>query len=154
MPQFISAQRGVSGRFLRVIRIHASFRYIPRQEVPVVRYAAPGTPRHGPRPADSTARPGGLLEPCAATSGKHGLRRWCRKRRSLSDNQVHLVCDVTLREDSSKVRTPRPRHPPQPPYRVLTGLCRQAGRNDIAAIRETELNNDLLTAITRLIPDL
>jgi hypothetical protein len=71
------------------------------------------------------------------------------------ENQVHLVRDVTLREDSSKVRAQsRPRNLATL-RNLLTGLCRQAGRNDIAAaIREAEFDNDLLTAITRLTPDL
>jgi predicted transposase YbfD/YdcC len=71
------------------------------------------------------------------------------------ENQVHLVRDVTLREDSSKVRgQSRPRNLATL-RNLVTGLIRQAGRNDIAAtIREAEYDNDLLTALTRLTPAL
>ncbi len=71
------------------------------------------------------------------------------------ENEVHLVRDVTLREDASKVRAgSRPRV--LATFRNLaTGLIRQAGRDDIAAtIREAEYNNDLLLALLRLTPDL
>jgi predicted transposase YbfD/YdcC len=71
---------------------------------------------------------------------------WC------IENQVHWVRDATLREDDSKVRTQgRPRNLATL-RNLLTGLCRQLGYSDIAAtIREAEYDNDLLTAITRLI---
>jgi predicted transposase YbfD/YdcC len=71
------------------------------------------------------------------------------------ENKVHLVRDVTLREDSSKVRAQaRPRNLATL-RNLTTGLIRQAGHNSIAAaIREAEYDNDLLTAITRLIPAL
>ncbi len=67
------------------------------------------------------------------------------------ENRVHYVRDVTLREDSSQVKTgPRPR--------VLVslrnlgaGLIRQSGHDEIAAtIRGAGHDNDLLLAITRL----
>lgn len=68
---------------------------------------------------------------------------------------MHLVRDVTLREDSSKVRAQsRPRNLATL-RNLLTGLIRQAGRNDIAAtISDAEYDNDLLTAILRLTPAL
>jgi predicted transposase YbfD/YdcC len=71
------------------------------------------------------------------------------------ENEVHLVRDVTLREDSSRVRAgSRPR--------ILTtlrnlimGLIRQDGHDDIAAtIRQAEYDNALLIALLRLTPDL
>ncbi len=71
------------------------------------------------------------------------------------ENEVHLVRDVTLREDSSKVRAQsRPRNLATL-RNLTTGLIRQAGRSDIAAtIREAEYDNDLLHALLRLTPDL
>ena len=71
------------------------------------------------------------------------------------ENEVHLVHDVTLREDSSKVRAQsRPRNLATL-RNITTGLIRQAGRSDIAAtIREAEHDNDLLHALLRLTPDL
>ncbi len=67
------------------------------------------------------------------------------------ENEVHLVRDVTLREDSSKVRAgSRPRA--LATLRNLTaGLIRQAGHNGIAAtIRDAEYNRTLLLALLRL----
>lgn len=52
------------------------------------------------------ARPRGLLEPCAATSGPHGSEEGgAGKRHPLSDNNLHYVRDVTFDEDRSQVRT-------------------------------------------------
>jgi predicted transposase YbfD/YdcC len=67
------------------------------------------------------------------------------------ENQVHWVRDVTLSEDSSKVRAQsRPRNLATL-RNLVTGLCRQLGLGDIAAtIREAEYDKALLTAITRL----
>ena len=98
------------------------------------------------------ARPCGLLEPCAATSGKHGSEEGgAGKRRPLSDNKVHWVRDVTFREDSSRVRTgPRPRI--MATLRNLAiGLIRQAGYTKIAAtIRKIKYDTSLLLAILGL----
>ena len=50
-------------------------------------------------------RPRGLLEPCAATSGKHGSEEGgAGKRRPLSDNGLHHRRDTTLAEDASQLR--------------------------------------------------
>ena len=50
-------------------------------------------------------RPCGLLEPCAATSGKHGSEEGgAGKRRPLSDAHHHIR-DVTFGEDNSASRT-------------------------------------------------
>jgi len=50
-------------------------------------------------------RPCGLLEPCAATSGKHGSEEGgAGKRRPLSDMH-HYVRDVVLGEDASRTRS-------------------------------------------------
>lgn len=71
------------------------------------------------------------------------------------ENEVHLVRDVTLREDSSRVRAgSRPRA--LTTLRNLTmGLIRQAGHDDIATtIRKAEYDNALLIALLRLTPDL
>ena len=62
---------------------------------------------------------------------------------------------MTLRKDSSKVRTQSwPRNVAT--LRTLTtGLIHQANRSDIAAtIREAVYDNDLLHALLRLTPDL
>jgi predicted transposase YbfD/YdcC len=67
------------------------------------------------------------------------------------ENRVHWVRDVTLREDSSQVRTgSRPRI--LATLRNLnTGLIRQAGFNEIAAtVRAAGHDKDLLLALTRL----
>lgn len=67
------------------------------------------------------------------------------------ENRVHWVRDLTLREDSSQVRTgSRPRI--LATLRNLSmGLIRQAGLSEIAAtIRAAEHDNDLLLALTRL----
>ena len=67
------------------------------------------------------------------------------------ENEVHLVRDVTLREDSSKVRAgSRPRA--LATLRNLTaGLIRQAGHSGIAAtIRDAEYDKTLLLALLRL----
>ena len=51
------------------------------------------------------ARPRGLLEPCAATSGTHGSEEGgAGKRRPLSDNGRHHRRDTTLAEDASRLR--------------------------------------------------
>jgi predicted transposase YbfD/YdcC len=71
------------------------------------------------------------------------------------ENKVHLVRDVTLREDSLKVRAgSRPRA--LVTLRNLSaGLIRQSGRGDIAAtIREAEYDSTLLLALLRLTPAL
>jgi predicted transposase YbfD/YdcC len=67
------------------------------------------------------------------------------------ENRVHWVRDVTLREDSSQVRTgSRPRN--LATLRNLsTGLIRQAGLKEIAAtVRAVQDDNDLLLALLRL----
>jgi predicted transposase YbfD/YdcC len=71
------------------------------------------------------------------------------------ENQVHLVRDVTLREDSSRVRAQsRPRNLATL-RNLMTGLIRQSGRNDIAAtISDAEYDNVLLAALLRLTPAL
>ena len=98
------------------------------------------------------ARPRGLLEPCAATSGTHGSEEGgAGERRPLSDNKVHWVRDVTFGEDSSRVRTgPRPRV--MATLRNLAiGLIRQAGYTKIAAtIRQIRYDTALLIAILGL----
>ena len=67
------------------------------------------------------------------------------------ENQVHLVRDVTLREDPSKVRAAsRPRN--LATLRNLqTELIRQHDRTGIAAtIRDAEYDKDLIYALLRL----
>ena len=49
------------------------------------------------------ARPRGLLEPCAATSGTHGSEEGgAGKRRPLSDNKSHYTRDTVYREDQNQ----------------------------------------------------
>ena len=90
----------------------------------------------------------------AREAGPEHIAAYARRHWSI-ENQVHLVRDVTLREDSSKVRAEsRPRNLATL-RNLLTGLIRQAGRNDVAAtISDAEYDNDLLTAILRLTPAL
>jgi len=79
----------------------------------------------------------------------------CIRRHWGIENEVHLVRDVTLREDSCKVRAgSRPRV--LATLRNLSmGLIRQAGYDGIAAtIRHAEYDSTLLLALLRLTPDL
>ncbi|HEX7162012.1 MAG TPA: ISAs1 family transposase [Trebonia sp.] len=69
------------------------------------------------------------------------------------ENEVHLVRDVTLREDSLKVRAGSRPRALVALRNLTTGLIRQSGRGDIAAtIREAEYDNTLLLALLRLTP--
>jgi len=71
------------------------------------------------------------------------------------ENQVHLVRDVTLREDSLKVRAGSRPRALVTVRNLATGLIRQSGRDDIAAtIRDAEYDNTLLLALLRLTPSL
>jgi predicted transposase YbfD/YdcC len=67
------------------------------------------------------------------------------------ENKVHLVRDVTLREDASKVRAESRPRALATLRNLIMGLIRQAGHEDIAAtIRKAEYDNDLLLALLRL----
>ena len=67
------------------------------------------------------------------------------------ENKVHLVRDVTLREDSSKVSADSRPRAFATLRNLLMGLIRQVGHEDVAAtIRKAEYDNDLLLAILRL----
>jgi predicted transposase YbfD/YdcC len=71
------------------------------------------------------------------------------------ENEVHLVRDVTLREDASKVRAGSRPRALATLRNLQMGLIRQAGHPDIAAtIRDAEYDNDLLFALLRLTPAL
>ena len=71
------------------------------------------------------------------------------------ENQVHLVRDVTLREDSSKVRADNRARNLATLRNTEIGLIRQHGRTGIAAtIRQAEYDKDLLHALLRLEPAL
>lgn len=71
------------------------------------------------------------------------------------ENEVHLVRDVTLREDSSKVRAGSRPRAMTTLRNLTTGLIRQAGYDGTAAaIRDAEYDNDLLYALLRITPDL
>jgi predicted transposase YbfD/YdcC len=75
----------------------------------------------------------------------------CIRRHWSIENRVHHVHDVTLREDSSQVKTgSRPRILVSL-RNLSTGLIRQSGHDKIAAtLRDAGHGNDLLLAITRL----
>jgi predicted transposase YbfD/YdcC len=71
------------------------------------------------------------------------------------ENQVHLVRDVTLREDSSKVHSRNRARNLTTLRNTEIGLIRQHGRNDIAAtIRDAKYDKNLLHALLRLEPAL
>jgi predicted transposase YbfD/YdcC len=71
------------------------------------------------------------------------------------ENEVHLVRDVTLREDSSKVRASSRPRVLATLRNLVMGLIRQAGYNSIAAaIRAAEYDSTLLLALLRLTPAL
>jgi hypothetical protein len=98
------------------------------------------------------ARPRGLLEPCAATSGKHGSKEGgAGKRHPLSDNKIHWVRDVTFREDASQVKTGSRPRVMATLRNLVIGLIRQAGYTKIAAtIRRIRNNPRLLITIMGL----
>ena len=69
------------------------------------------------------------------------------------ENQVHLVRDVTLREDASKVHADNRARNLATLRNTEMGLIRQHGRTRIAAtIREAEYDKDLIHALLRLEP--
>jgi predicted transposase YbfD/YdcC len=71
------------------------------------------------------------------------------------ENQVHLIRDVTLREDASKVHADNRARNLATLRNAEMGLIRQHGRTGIAAtIREAEYDKDLIHALLRLEPAL
>lgn len=67
------------------------------------------------------------------------------------ENRVHWVRDLTLREDSSQIRTASRPRVLATLRNLSTGLIRQAGLSEIAAtVRAAGHDNDLLLALTRL----
>jgi predicted transposase YbfD/YdcC len=71
------------------------------------------------------------------------------------ENQVHLVRDVTLREDASKVHAGNRARNLATLRNAEMGLIRQHGRTGIAAtIREAEYDKHLIHALLRLEPAL
>src|SRR5260370_231761 len=69
------------------------------------------------------------------------------------ENKVHLVRDVTLREDASKVRADSRPRALATLRNLIMGLIRQVGHDDIAAtIRKAEYDNVLLLALLRITP--
>ena len=79
------------------------------------------------------ARPRGLLEPCAATSGQHGSEEGgAGKRRPLSD-ALHHLRDVTYDEDRSQLRTGSAPQVLAGLRNLATGALRTAGRTNIAS---------------------
>jgi predicted transposase YbfD/YdcC len=86
----------------------------------------------------------------AREAGPEHIAAYVRGHWSI-ENEIHLVRDVTLREDASKVRAgSRPRA--LATLRNLTmGLIRQDGRQDIAGtIRDAEYDTALILALLRL----
>jgi len=90
----------------------------------------------------------------AREAGPEHIAAYIRNHRSI-ENKVHLVRDVTLREDASKVRAGSRPRALATLRNLIMGLIRQAGHDDIAAtIRKAEYDNDLLLALLRLTTDL
>jgi len=89
------------------------------------------------------ARPRGLLEPCAATSGKHGSEEGgAGKRHPLSDT-LHYLRDVTFGEDASQIRTGNAPQAMATLRNTVISLLRQAGVTNIAkALRHNSRNPD------------
>jgi predicted transposase YbfD/YdcC len=88
----------------------------------------------------------------AREAGPEHIAAYIRAHWSI-ENQVHYVRDVTLREDSSKVRAGSRPRALATLRNLTTGLIRQTGHDDIAAtIREAEYDNDLLRALLRITP--
>ena len=82
------------------------------------------------------ARPCGLLEPCAATSGKHGSEEGgAGKRRPLSDNGLHHRRDVTLGEDASRLRAGQSPRLFASIANIVTSVLNRAGHGNHAAAR-------------------
>ncbi len=98
------------------------------------------------------ARPCGLLEPCAATSGPHGSEEGgAGKQHPLSDNKIHWVRDVTFREDASQIKTAARPRLMATLRNLVIGLIRQAGYTKIAAtIRKIRNNPHLIFTILNL----
>jgi hypothetical protein len=81
-----------------------------------------------------SARPRGLLEPCAATSGQHGSEEGgAGKRHPLSDNKIHHVRDTVFAEDASRVRTGNAPRAMATLRNLALGALRHNGHDNIAA---------------------
>jgi hypothetical protein len=77
-------------------------------------------------------RPRGLLEPCAATSGKHGSEEGgAGKRHPLSDS-LHWLRDTLYREDNSTVHTRSGPRIMAALRNLAIGAIRLTGRQDIS----------------------
>ncbi len=86
----------------------------------------------------------------AREAGPEHIAAYARGHWSI-ENKVRLVRDVTLREDSSKVRAGSRPRVLATLRNLIMGLIRQAGYDGIAAtIREAEYDNALLFALLRL----
>ena len=83
------------------------------------------------------ARPRGLLEPCAATSGKHGSEEGgAGKRHPPSDNKSHYVRDTTWREDHHKAWIGNGPHSMAILRNIALGLLRLNGKHKIKEATE------------------
>ena len=90
----------------------------------------------------------------AREAGPEHVAAYARGHWSI-ENQVHLVRDVTLREDASKVCADNRARNLATLRNAEMGLIRQHGRTDIAAtIRDAEYDKNLLHALLRLEPAL
>ena len=78
------------------------------------------------------ARPCGLLEPCAATSGPHGSEEGgAGKRHPLSDAHHHIR-DVTFKEDASRIRAGASAQVMAIIRNLVISLLHRAGYHNIA----------------------
>lgn len=85
------------------------------------------------RTSTTDACPCGLLEPCAATSGKHGSEEGgAGKRHPLSDNGLHYVRNVTFAEDAFRVRTGAGPRIMASLRNLTIAVLRRAGHTNIA----------------------
>ncbi len=90
----------------------------------------------------------------AREAGPEHIAAYIRGHRGI-ENKVHLVRDVTLREDASKVRADSRPRALATLRNLIMGLIRQVGHDDIAAtIRKAEYDNVLLLALLRITPAL
>ena len=84
------------------------------------------------------ARPRGLLEPCAATSGKHGSEEGgAGKRHPLSDNRVHWPRDVVFGEDRQGAYIGQGPHMMALLRNLVLGLFRMAGISQVKRLTES-----------------
>ena len=79
------------------------------------------------------ARPRGLLEPCAATSGPHGSEEGGAGKRHLLSDAHHHIRDLTYDEDRSQPRTGSTPQILAGLHNLAIGALRTTGRTNIAS---------------------